>query len=179
MNKKNVIIDIDNTLVNYVKNLYDIAKKENSDIPHFSVWEWETIYDIFGQHKGAELVNQAVDITNKHTRALPTASEFTHLLKAFGIEVKIVTNREDVFYNQTKHWLDKNKIYYDDLIFTKSHKDIFVNESTLFVFDDSPNVIKACLSLSSVYSIMWNWNKNLPSVKVEKPIDIAKILYMI
>lgn len=176
MARKNAIIDIDNTLVNYVRNLYNISKKERSDIPKLSDWSWDTIYDIFGRSKGQHLVNLAVDFTNRKSPAFPTASELTNYLKSKKIEIRIVTNREKFFYDQTKDWLIKNNIYFDELIFTETNKSAFVDENTIFVFDDSPNVIKACISLTNVFSIEFNWNKDLESIKVKRPIEILYAL---
>lgn len=90
-------------------------------------------------------------------RSMPVydgASEITHMIRKLGVQVWICTTRPylrlDNIDPDTRHWLRRNKIQYDGLLFgDHKYRDLHnaAGDRVLFVVDDLPPMLNQAIDL--------------------------------
>ena len=159
----NIGIDIDNTLTDIEKELFDIANKYTKKInPNFEDkspvkfdgftnmanfyvdlfgWNDEQL-EIFFRNKRIEIVDKALP--------RPGVVDVLEKLKDNSNNIYIVTARTDKYddmpYERAKTWLDKNGIVYDKLIVGATDKVKVCKELGIDVFIDDQ--LNNCLKIS-------------------------------
>lgn len=159
----NIGIDIDNTLTDIEKDLFDIANKYTKKInPNFEYknpikfdgfTNMSTFYiNIFGwntEQVESFFRNERIEVVDK---ALPRPGVVDVLkkLKDKGNIIYIVTARTDRYddmpYERAKTWLDKNGIVYDKLIVGATDKVKVCKELGIDVFIDDQ--LNNCMKIS-------------------------------
>ncbi len=160
----NIGIDIDNTLTDIEKELFDAANSYTKKLrPNFKYVErqkydgFNTMADfyssIFGW-KDDEIVhffrNQRLELVD-NAKPRENAKEVIQKLKEEGNNIYIITARttrfDDIPYERAKNWLDKNGIAYDKLMVeaTDKAKVCFDLNIKLFIDDQLNN----CISLAN------------------------------
>lgn len=159
----NIGIDIDNTLTDIEKDLFDIANKYTKKInPNFEYknpikfdgfTNMSTFYiNIFGwntEQVESFFRNERIEVVDK---ALPRPGVVDVLkkLKDKGNNIYIVTARTDRYddmpYERAKTWLDKNGIIYDKLIVGATDKVKVCKELGIDVFIDDQ--LNNCMKIS-------------------------------
>lgn len=99
----------------------------------------------------------------------PRTKYYMHLIKDLNIKIYIVTSRRETCGNQvkklTEDWLNKNKIYYDELFINIDDKANFLkNINPNFYIDDSLkncDSVKKILPGTKVYLVNTKYNKNI------------------
>jgi FMN phosphatase YigB (HAD superfamily) len=86
--------------------------------------------------------------------AYPNASELTYSLRVSGAEVWIATTRPylrlDNIDPDTRHWLRRNRIQHDGIIYGEhKYRDLkrYFGERVLFVVDDLPEMVEVARSI--------------------------------
>ncbi|MEM5878851.1 MAG: hypothetical protein QXF12_08320 [Candidatus Aenigmatarchaeota archaeon] len=138
-----VILDIDDTLVDFSGKMYRNLKKYYPDIkfPYPSDWRWGTIKKIIGHKKFDEMIDITVEECNQ-SKPFPEVPEYTNILYELGYEIVILTHRSLSAYEGTKRFLLNNSIKYHELIVTHVPKIQFIDDNTVFIVDDAPHTLK-------------------------------------
>ena len=159
----NIGIDIDNTLTDIEKDLFDIANKYTKKInPNFKdkspvkfdgFTNMAAFYtDLFGwnnEQLESFFRNERIEVVDK---ALPRPGVVDVLkkMKDNGNNIYIVTARtdkhDDMPYERAKTWLDKNGIVYDKLIVGATDKVKVCKELGIDVFIDDQ--LNNCMKIS-------------------------------
>lgn len=160
----NIGIDIDNTLTDIEKELFDAANKYTKKLrPNFKYVEQQK-YDgftnmadfyssIFGW-KDDEIVhffrNQRLEVVD-NAKPRENAKKIIEKLKNEGNKIYIITARtkkfDDIPYERAKKWLDKNGIVYDKLIVEATDKAKVCYDLNIKLFIDDQ--LNNCISLAS------------------------------
>lgn len=159
----NIGIDIDNTLTDIEKDLFDIANKYTKKInPNFEdkipvkfdgFTNMAAFYvDLFGwndEQLESFFRNERIEVVDK-ALPRPRVVDVLKKLKDNGNNIYIVTARtdkyDDIPYERAKTWLDKNGIVYDKLIVGATDKVKVCKELGIDVFIDDQ--LNNCLKIS-------------------------------
>lgn len=178
----NIGIDIDNTITNIEKDLFDCANKYTKTLnPNFEnkipvkfdgFTNMAAFYvDLFGwndEQLKSFFRNERIEVIDN---ALPRPGVVYVLkkLKNMGHNIFIVTARTDKYddmpYERSKNWLDKNGIVYDRLIIGATDKAKVCHdlEIEIFVDDQLNNCIK--LAQGGIKTIrITNSKKEYPNI---------------
>lgn len=159
----NIGIDIDNTLTDIEKELFEAANKYTKSInPSFEYMKTvkydgftniaDFYIDIFGwKEKQVEnfFRNERIKVVDS---AVPRKGVVKVLkeLKSKGYKIYIVTARTDKYddmpYERAKKWLDKNEIVYDKLIIGATDKVKVCQEHNIKIFIDDQ--LNNCLKIA-------------------------------
>jgi len=139
MNKKIVVIDVDDTLWNMSEILYKELKVKFPDVEEpskWNTWEFYTKYSI-SEKDFYEVVDkihreQELYTPYKYASLLSSLLRLTH-------HVIIASHRKPEYKKYLKKWLDKHDIMYDELFVDYCKYDLFDNAD--LVIDDSPVMI--------------------------------------
>lgn len=137
-------------------------------------WNKDNIREFFKQYY--------LEIVEK-VKVKPLVAETIDKLKKKNNKIYIITARrkreENEIENITKKWLDKNKIYYDELYINAKEKFRLVNELGIDYFiDDS---YKNCIEVlektkAQVFMIETEFNKQIKDNKIKIIKNINRIL---
>ena len=137
-------------------------------------WNKDNIREFFKQYY--------LEIIEK-VKVKPLVAETIDKLKKKNNKIYIITARrkreENEIENITKKWLDKNKIYYDELYINAKEKFSLVNELGIDYFiDDS---YKNCIEVlektkAQVFMIETEFNKQIKDNKIKIIKNINQIL---
>ena len=137
-------------------------------------WNKDNIRDFFKQYY--------IEIIKK-VKIKPLVAETIDKLKKGNNKIYIITARrkreENEIENITKKWLDKNKIYYDELYINAKEKFSLVNELSIDYFiDDSYKNCKEILekTKAQVFMIETKFNKQIKDNKIKIIKNINQIL---
>ena len=137
-------------------------------------WNKDNIRDFFKQ--------SYIEIIKK-VKIKPLVAETIDKLKKGNNKIYIITARrkreENEIENITKKWLDKNKIYYDELYINAKEKFSLVNELSIDYFiDDSYKNCKEVLekTKAQVFMIETKFNKQIKDNKIKIIKNINQIL---
>ena len=137
-------------------------------------WNKDNIRDFFKQYY--------IEIIKK-VKIKPLVAETIDKLKKGNNKIYIITARrkreENEIENITKKWLDKNKIYYDELYINAKEKFSLVNELSIDYFiDDSYKNCKEVLekTKAQVFMIETKFNKQIKDNKIKIIKNINQIL---
>lgn len=137
-------------------------------------WNKDNIREFFKQYY--------LEIIEK-VKVKPFVAETIDKLKKENNKIYIITARrkreENEIENITKKWLDKNKIYYDELYINAKEKFSLVNELSIDYFiDDSYKNCKEVLekTKAQVFMIETEFNKQIKDNKIKIIKNINQIL---
>lgn len=137
-------------------------------------WNKDNIREFFKQYY--------LEIIEK-VKVKPLVAETIDKLKKENNKIYIITARrkreENEIENITKKWLDKNKIYYDELYINAKEKFSLVNELSIDYFiDDSYKNCKEVLekTKAQVFMIETEFNKQIKDNKIKIIKNINQIL---
>ncbi len=133
---KKIIIDIDNTLWDLSRVLWEQLKSFNPEMPPPSQWNHWDFWE--GRVSFPELL-RALKIVHDHQDMYPPYADskpFLEGLKDRGYYILIASHREKGTYQPTVRWLDKHRLAYDEVHLMKD-KSVLFDQSEAIV-DDSP-----------------------------------------
>ena len=174
----NIGIDIDDTL----SQLYMLAKEElknymieknfNYKVINENPYHFTDIYDWSKQEKDDFWWEKYLTIIN-NAQPQENVSQVTKQLKADGHNIYIITARSHQFhhdpYQESYDWLQKNNIYFDELIVNCADKSQICKEKQIDVLiDDHPTNVEVVLNAginSWLFSAVHNLNYNNENVK--------------
>ena len=175
-------IDIDNVISNFNNTLleeYLLHDKtlrnsgvinKNADYIRNGMFDWTENEELTFYKKNIERIAQNLGV-------IEGAKEYIDKLHKDGHFIYIITGRDNGDYtdpyNMTKKWLDKNNIYYDNLILTNAYdkhaKSLKCIEHNIdIMIDDSVNICNDCISNGITTVLMdtpYNKYSNIPRVK--------------
>mgnify|MGYP001184893653 CR=1 FL=1 len=159
---KKAIVDIDNTLWHFCDALYDQLKKINKTFPapdnwiNWDMWEGFCSIDEFLGAVNAVHLNQHSD----NHLPYPEAKDFLINLKENGYHITIASHRSPDYRKQTKKWLEKHGLVYDELHLS-FHKTELFDMSTDVVVDDSPHVLEKAVDKGVMATgLLFPWNRD-------------------
>ncbi len=160
MMQKTAFIDIDNTLWQFCDVFYEELRKINKDFPttenwtHWDIWEGYCSKQEFYNAVNAIHMRQDSD----DFRPYPEAKGFLSALKENGYHITIASHRSPEFINQTKRWLQKHGLIYDD-IHLSFNKTKLINHKTNVVVDDAPQVLEKAVDNGAMAAgLLFPWN---------------------
>lgn len=186
----NIMVDVDDTLTNFVEERNNLIKKylEDNHLP----------YKILDMNctKSAKVANWTLEECCKFWKEIGTTAqlnspcqkespEIVQTLKKMGHKIFIVTARPDRYYEAekyTKLWLEKNNIPFDKIITNSpDKKQAMIDLQIDLVIDDSIQTITYASELgiqSIIYSTKENENFSPPerSTRVSSWSEILKLL---
>ena len=137
-------------------------------------WNKDNIRDFFKQYY--------IEIIKK-VKIKPLVAETIDKLKKGNNKIYIITARrkreENEIENITKKWLDKNKIYYDELYINAKEKFSLVNELSIdyFIYDSYKNCKEVLeKTKAQVFMIETKFNKQIKDNKIKIIKNINQIL---
>ena len=156
----NIGIDIDNVISNFDEALLEEYLKHDNDlrgtgIVNKNLHMTEGMFD-WTEKEEREFYLANIERIVKTLDVKDGAKEYIDKLKQDGHNIFIITGRDNGEYanpvEMTQKWLNKNKIYYDKLIFTNAYKNdkhgktekCFENNIDIMV-DDSVHICKDCM----------------------------------
>lgn len=158
---KIAIIDIDNTLWQFCDVFFQELRKINRDFPtveqwtHWDVWEgYCSKQEFYGAVNAIHLKQD-----NDEFRPYPESRGFLQALKNNGYHITIASHRSPEFFDQTKRWLLKHGLAYDD-IHLSYHKTDLINANTDVVVDDAPQVLEKAVEQGALATgLLFPWNR--------------------
>ena len=156
----NIGIDIDNVISNFDEALLEEYLKHDNDlrgtgIVNKNLHMTEGMFD-WTEKEEREFYLANIERIVKTLDVKDGAKEYIDKLKQDGHNIFIITGRDNGEYanpvEMTQKWLNKNKIYYDKLIFTNAYKNdkhgktekCFENNIDIMI-DDSVHICKDCM----------------------------------
>lgn len=156
----NIGIDIDNVISNFDEALVEEYLKHDNDlrgtgIVNKNLHMTEGMFD-WTEKEEREFYLANIERIVKTLDVKDGAKEYIDKLKQDGHNIFIITGRDNGEYanpvEMTQKWLNKNKIYYDKLIFTNAYKNdkhgktekCFENNIDIMI-DDSVHICKDCM----------------------------------
>ena len=160
-------IDIDNV----ISNFDEVLKKEflehdkalrNTGIVDDNLYITSGMFD-WSKEEIRDFYYPNVERIAKSLSLIDGSKEYIDKLKSDGHFIYIITGRDNGEYSNpfemTKEWLNKNNIYYDELIFTngkdkKSKARACLENNIDIMIDDSVSMCKSCLDNGIVSLLM-------------------------
>ena len=156
----NIGIDIDNVISDFDEALVEEYLKHDNDlrgtgIVNKNLHMTEGMFD-WTEKEEREFYLANIERIVKTLDVKDGAKEYIDKLKQDGHNIFIITGRDNGEYanpvEMTQKWLNKNKIYYDKLIFTNAYKNdkhgktekCFENNIDIMI-DDSVHICKDCM----------------------------------
>lgn len=158
---KTAIIDIDNTLWQFSDAFYLELTKINRDFPTPDKW---CTYDIWEGYCSVEDFITAINAVHRrqdseHFLPYPESRDFLLALKEQGFHVIIASHRVAETAPQTKRWLLRHGLLYDELHLSLDKTVLFSRAD--IVVDDSPLTLeKAVQSGALGAGLSFPWNRN-------------------
>lgn len=154
-----VALDIDGTLGDYHSHFIRFAEQWlGRDVPDPTVTTGGIpLYKYLGISKATYRQCKLAYRQGGLKRSMPVypgASDLTHYIRSKGVQVWICTTRPylrlDNIDPDTRHWLRRNKIQYDAVLYgDHKYRDLkkAVNGKVMFVVDDLPEMLKQASGL--------------------------------
>ena len=135
-------------------------------------WNKDNIREFFKQYY--------LEIIEK-VKVKPLVAETIDKLKKKNNKIYIITARrkreENEIENITKKWLDKNKIYYDELIFTSEDKRKVCKENKIdIMIEDSPTNVKELSEIIKVFCYDNPYNRGIEGKNITRVYSWYDIL---
>lgn len=169
----NVIADLDETYLEYF--LHEDKNKRNSGIINKNAKHiTEGMFDWLEEEVVA-FISDKMDEMGKKLKVIKGAKDCIDKLKKDNHKIYLLTHRKNKYWkdpeNITKQWLERNQIYYDELIFTNTtdKSPECIKNNIDIMFDDSVSNCKSLVKAGIpcyVFKTMYNENykKNLKMV---------------
>ena len=161
MKFKRVIMDIDDTLTTYKAERENLRKMFDSDLfsKYYPENGWHTY--AFEDDPLNVLTEEDADLFwQKHERdiyeeaqLIPNYRELVTRFLDKDATVTVITNRDANMRNVTSHWLDQNKVQFDDLIMMSGNSKIPLIDSLEadLVIEDKPSFVSELHQQSRQY----------------------------
>lgn len=186
----NILVDVDDTLTNFVEVRNELIKKyiEDKGLPYkildmdctksakVADWPLEECCNFWKEVGTDAQLNCSAQVG---------ASDVLSKLREMGHKIIIVSARPDIYYPAEKYtrlWLEKNNIPFDDIIIGKQNKkQSMIDNSIELVIDDSIQTIEYASELgieSFMFATKENEGVSVPEkcVRVKTWNEIEKIL---
>jgi len=152
----NILVDIDNTLWDFAKTLYEKLSAKHT-IPTPEYWDCWDFWKGYMKEKDfyavAYEIHQEQDIYGSY----PEAAPFLESLKKKGHTVIIASHRQQKAFEPTVRWLKKNNLPFDKVHLSYDKTVLF--DAVDYVIDDAPPIInKARLEGIPVAALRKPWN---------------------
>ena len=175
-------IDIDNVISNFndilLKQylLHDRELRNSGIINKNAEYIRKGMFD-WTEEEETSFYKQNVESITKRLEVMDGAKEYIEKLHNDGHFIYIITGRDNGEYtdpyNMTKEWLDKNNIYYDNLILTNTYDKHAKTEKCLehnidVIIDDSVRICSDCIENGIIAVLMdtpYNRRSNTPRIK--------------
>jgi hypothetical protein len=159
---KKAVIDIDNTLWNFCDALYGRLKTLNPFVPSIDDWvHWDFWTNYCSEDDFWTAINR-IHLNQDDNSYMPydEAGEFLETLKNHDFHIVIASHRTAESYSQTKRWLRKHDLIFDEL-HCSPDKTLLFDEFCRIVVDDSPFVLEKAVEKGVIAAgLMFPWNKN-------------------
>ncbi len=159
---KKAVIDIDNTLWHFCDVLYEELKKINVAIPPPDCWiSWDFWMDYCSKEEFMTAIhhiqlNQDVDSHLPYSEA----KSFLETLKDNDFHIVIASHRIPESLNQTKKWLLKHDLIFDELHLSYD-KTVLFDETCHIVVDDAPFTLEKATEKGILASgLLFPWNRD-------------------
>jgi len=151
-------IDIDNVISNFNEELlneylnYDKQLRNTGIVNKNAEYIRRGMFD-WTQTEEQEYYKNNIERIANNLKVKDGVKEYIDKLREDGHYICIITGRDNGEYkepyNMTKEWLDKNEIYYDELILTDAYKHdkyvVCLENNIDIMIDDSVNICNKCL----------------------------------
>jgi len=158
---KRAVIDIDNTLWHFCDVLYEQLRVNNPSVPSPDRWvNWDFWIHYCTEDEFWAAINR-IHLNQDDDAHLPYdgAGEFLETLKNHNFHIVIASHRTTESYTQTKRWLRKHDLIFDEL-HCSSDKTVLFDEACNIVIDDSPYVLEKAIERGiKVCGLSFPWNK--------------------
>lgn len=159
---KKAIIDIDNTLWHFCGVLYEQLKTIAPAVPAPDHWvNWYFWMHYCSEDEFWAAINR-IHLNQDDDAYMPydEAGEFLGILKDHDFHITIASHRTAESFIQTKRWLRKHDLIFDEL-HCSPDKTLLFDESCFIVVDDSPFVLEKAVEKGVMASgLMFPWNRN-------------------
>jgi len=168
-----VYIDIDGCLVDYPSNeMLEFFHRKNS-VDVSAIKNIQDLKNCLSKEEYNTTKNEyRRSGIKRNLKVIDAAKDAINTIKQFA-EIIILTSRPIQEQNviNTKHWLLKNSISHDKLLFVR-HKDDFLpvpnNGSKIFIIDDDPLFLSQYKKYSNTYGLLYSAGKPLNTHKEKK-----------
>jgi len=158
---KSAIVDIDNTLWHFCDAFYEQLRTLNEHFPTPDRW---THWDLWEGYCSEDDFYRAVNVIHAHQDSddyvpYPEAKDFLIRLKEHNYHITIASHRSPDYEKQTRNWLEKHGLVYDELHLSFQKTSLF-DKSVHVVVDDSPHVLeKAVENCVMATGLLFPWNQ--------------------
>lgn len=170
----NIGIDIDGVLNDEHNYIIDngIRFFNDKDIKytlHTDIYDSKEVFDVT-EEQWKEFWKQHIFDYSKNILIRPLASEVIKKLKEENNKIFIITARyyttykneyQEQMQNLVKEWLDKNKVLYDEIIFSEDKVDVCKKLKINLMIEDKPKNILSISRKIPVICYHHKYNKNL------------------
>ncbi len=159
---KKAVIDIDNTLWHFCDALYVKLKDINRQMPAPDYWvEWDFWENYCSKENFLGAIEE-IHLNQDDDMHLPypEARDFLAALKEHNFHIIIASHRITESEKQTKRWLVKHGLIYDELHLSFD-KTVLFDEICHVVVDDSPDVLQKASEKGVISTgLLFPWNLN-------------------
>jgi hypothetical protein len=159
---KKAVIDIDNTLWHFCDALYGQLKAISPAVPAPDHWvNWDFWMHYCSEDEFWAAINR-IHLNQDDDAYMPydEAGEFLGTLKDHDFHIVIASHRTSESFIQTKRWLRKHDLIFDEL-HCSPDKTLLFDEFCHIVVDDSPFVLERAVEKGVMASgLMFPWNRN-------------------
>ena len=172
---KKAVIDIDNTLWQFCDVLYEGLREVNSALPSPDSWiNWDFWMHFCSEDEFMSVIHR-IQMTQDNDSHLPykEAENFLKTLKDHNFHIVIASHRTPESLVQTKRWLLKHNLIFDELHLS-SDKTVLFNETCHVVVDDSPFVLDNAAEkgiFATGLKFPWNMNHGNNGYKLFNNLD--------
>lgn len=159
MNSNNIVItDIDGCLTDYPKVFLSwVSEYKGISFNSLEALKASMSHDDYEALK----YSYRISGVKKSLPVYPNAKETLEMLKRSGMEIWIVTRRPnwEPVVSDTKFWLGKNNLPYDEIFFVANRKDFFKNtldSGVRVVIDDEYEVLDFVSNNLNAYTFYFN-----------------------
>lgn len=184
MNKPVALIDVDNTISPFHTSLYELIKRENPKVPHWSRWDDWYFYKKCMDDKTFYGIVDMLHSMQESVKPYDRAKELLDIISKKWYIV-IASHRKTVNKAPLINWLDKNNLRYDEVYCGMDKlRDMYgyYHDCVSLVIDDSPIVLRyVALDMGYdglIYGIKFPWNRHLEGTipLVDNLGDIERLL---
>ena len=157
---KKAVIDIDNTLWHFCDVLYEGLKEVNNSMPSPDHWiNWDFWMNYCSEDEFMAVIHR-IQLNQDDNSHLPysEAKNFLETLKKHNYHIVIASHRNPESLAQTKNWLMRHNLIYDELHLSHDKTALF-DETCHVVVDDSPFVLDKAIEkgiLAAGLKFAWN-----------------------
>ncbi len=175
MNRLKIGIDIDEVIRDFVGKLIEVYKREHPNhwIKPIKTWDLKPYFEL-----GKDVSDFYL---NKHAKEIYTtaplnkgADEFLRRLRKDYSVCLVTSQPNEQIEKYTIEWLNKNKVPYDELIFSKD-KGTFIGN---YLLDDGIHNLERCLETGNCIPVVFDtpWNQEWTGLRVKNYEEFLKLI---